>query len=115
MPRRNCWIDSCDRLRELLWEQAEGHYRLRLVLWVTVDYKKAPNRNAAWWWDYDHRLDLALGVEDIHIQRLKSRRYRMDRSATISDAMIAKPVPRTAGGDPSIASIGGLGTSIGGG
>ncbi|MBX9934473.1 MAG: hypothetical protein K2Y56_23650 [Methylobacterium sp.] len=113
VPGRSSWIAFCDRLRELLQEQADGQYRPRLVLREAVDYKKAPSQNPAWWWDYDHGPDLALSVEDIHLERLNGRRYQVDRQATISDAMVAKPVPRMVDGDSSIASIGGSGTSIG--
>ncbi len=89
------WVASCERIHELLKGQADGQYRLRLVLREAVDFKKAPSRNPAWWWDYDHGPDLALSVLDIHIERANGRRYEVDRRATISEATAAKPLPRT--------------------
>ena len=57
MPGRSPWVASCERSRELIQEQADGHFRLRLVLREAVDVQKGPKRNPAWWWDYDHVPD----------------------------------------------------------
>ncbi|MBX9934234.1 MAG: hypothetical protein K2Y56_22410 [Methylobacterium sp.] len=68
---------------------------MRLVLREAVDLLKGPKKNPMWWWDDDHGPDLILSVMDIHIERLNGRRYRVDRRATIAEAMAAKPVSRT--------------------
>jgi hypothetical protein len=84
-PRANGFASCC--------RSSKGQFRLRLVLRESVDLLRGANKNPMWWWHYDHGPDLALSVLDIVIERKDGRRYQVDRRATISEAMAAKPVP----------------------
>lgn len=71
------WIASSQRVHELLLQQHQGEFRLRLILREAVDLKRGPKANPLWYWDYDPGPDAISCVTEIWIETKDGRRRRV--------------------------------------
>jgi hypothetical protein len=71
------WIASCDRVYQLISEQHEGQYWLRLILREATDLKRGPKAIPLWLWDYDAGPPAITCVAETWILMKDGRQHRV--------------------------------------